>query len=340
MATLKDISQIVGVSQGTVSRVLNGDTTINVSKDTKARIKQVAEEVGYKTVLQRYDTQGVYNKKKKRIGIAQMFNMEQLQEDIYYMILKNYIDTACFNKGWVTVPLLRNESGKFIKTDDQGIDGIIAIGRFTKSEIKDFKEYTNNIVFLDSSPDEMNFYSVVINYHMAVRLALNYFKEKGHKEIAYFGAVYTYDDNKALSMDPRYYYYRNSMEIHFEFNKSLVIDCQMNSNSAYWAMNKYIKENKRPPKALFVASDVTVPGLLRSLKENGFSVPDDVSIITFNNTSLSMQADPPLDSIDVFLNKNSQTALWALEMLWAEDRLPRKIVIPCTLINRGSVKKI
>lgn len=339
MATLKDISEKCGVSQGAVSRVLNGDKTINVSRETREKILKTAIQLGYKNVQQRYYTienSGSSNK-QKRIGIAQMFDAAQLKEDIYYMILKNYVDDICFKKGWITIPLLRNEKGHFEKLDSSKLDGIICIGRFNKNEIKDFLKYTTNIVFIDSSPDEMKYNSVVVNYHRAVRLCINHLNNYGHKEIAYLGAVYTFDDKKELSMDPRFYYYRNSMSIHSTYNKELVINCEMNAKSGYEAMNKYINVKGKPPKAIFVASDVIVPGLIKALDEHNYKIPRDVSIVTFNNTSLSEYANPPLDSIEVYLQENSRSALYALDRMWDGDTFPKKIMIPCTLVERGSV---
>ena len=75
----------------------------------------------------------------------------------------------------------------------------------------------------------------------------------------------------------------------------------MNSASSYALMHQYLGEGKPLPGAIFAASDVVAPGLLRALREFGFQVPRDVGIITFNNTGLSRLAQPPLDSVEVFL---------------------------------------
>lgn len=89
--------------------------------------------------------------------------------DIYYLLMKNMLDSECFEKGWTTVPLYRDETGRFGTRREIEIDGIVAIGRFTKEEVKDFQQYTDHIVFIDSSPDEMKHYSILPNYHMSVR---------------------------------------------------------------------------------------------------------------------------------------------------------------------------
>ena len=346
MATLKEIAGMAGVSQATVSRVLNQDPSLSVTEDTRNRVLQAAKDLGYQTVQQRYQAirapeggdgqqQGAV---ERRIGIAQMFEMQQLLEDIYYMILKNVLDEICFEKRWTTVMLFRNDQGHFVKNDDLPLDGIVAIGRFTQEEIADFHRYTENIVFLDSSPDEEKYCSIVPNYHLAVRQVLDCFWRHGYRNAAYLGSVYTFGATKQLAMDPRFYYYKNSLLARDAYDPGLVIDCEMNSASSYAAMKAYLEGGKKIPDAIFAASDVVAPGLLRVLREYRLRVPEDIGIITFNNTSLSQLSEPPLSSVEVFLRENADAAVLCMELLWQKKIHPTQIIISCRLEERGSVR--
>lgn len=345
MATLKDIAGIAGVSQATVSRVLNQDPSLNVADETRERILRTAKELGYRTVQQRYQSakkpeEAINNEQEfaeKRIGIAQMFEKQQLLEDIYYMMLKNVLDEVCFEKKWATVMLFRDEQGHFVKNDELPLDGIVAIGRFTQEEIADFHCYTDNIVFLDSSPDEEKYYSIVPNYHLAIRQALRCFREHGYKTVAYLGSVYTYGDVKQLSMDPRFYYYKNSLVEKGRFDQDFVIDCEMNSQSGYEMMKQYLESGKKLPDAIFAASDAVAPGLLKALREYEIRVPEQLGIITFNNTSLSQLSEPPLTSIEVYMRENAEAAAICMELLWKKKVHPKKITISCSLVKRESV---
>lgn len=348
MATLKDIANIAQVSQATVSRVLNQDPSLNVTEETRQRIMRTARELGYRTVQQRYQAvqdlepgeRAAEENTEKRIGIAQMFEKEQLLEDIYYMILKSVLDEACFEKKWATVMLFRNVQGHFVKNDDLPLDGIVAIGRFTQSEIEDFHCYTDNIVFLDSSPDEEKYSSIVPNYHLAIQQALNCFWNHGYRNVAYLGSVYTYGNTKQLSMDPRFYYYKNSLLERNLFVQEYVIDCEMNARSSYEVMKAYLESGKQLPEALFAASDAVAPGLLKALHEYGIRIPEDLGIITFNNTSFSQFAEPPLSSVEVYMRENAEAAVLCMELLWQNKLHPKKITISCSLQERDSVKQI
>ena len=345
MATLKDIANKANVSQATVSRVLNRDETLNVSVQTRERIFHIAAELGYKTIVQRYGKENEIRESEKitaRIGIAQMLDVAQLQEDVYYLVLKNIIEQQCFAKQWNTVTLLRDSRGRFIKYDDKEIDGVIAIGRFSENEIESFKEFTDNIVFVDSSPDETKYFSIVPNYHLAIRQVFEQFIEKGHTQIGFIGAVNTLGNHKELTMDPRFYWYNHKMRSHGWFEEDYIIDCEMNSGSGYEKVKAYLESEKKRPTAFFIASDVIIPGMQRAFAEKGIYIPEDVSIISFNNTSISEFANPALSSIEVFMSENAKSAISSMESIWQNEGVcyPRRIVVPCKLIERDSVKRV
>lgn len=349
MATLKDIAERAKVSQATVSRVLNGDPTLNVTDETRQKVLNSARELGYKTIKQRYRNmadldadpeKGEWQEtnRERRIGVAQMFEIQELQEDIYYLMLKNFLDEVVFENKWMTVPLYRNEEKRFVKHDELPLDGIIAIGRFTQEEIKGFHDYTENIVFLDSSPDEQKYYSIVPNYHLAIRQVLNHIYEHGNRTIAYLGSVYTYGDQKELTMDPRFYYYKNTLLEKGEFRDEFVMDCEMNARSGYAVMCRYLEEEKDMPDVIFAASDAVVPGLMKALREKGINVPEQISVVSFNNTNFSEFADPPITSIETHMRESAESAVICMELMWKNKTQPKKIIVPCSLIDRGSVK--
>lgn len=235
--------------------------------------------------------------------------------------------------------LYRNEQKKFVTNNDQPLDGIIAIGRFSPSEIEDFHAYTDNIVFLDSSPDDLKYYSIIPNYHLAIQIMFRNFERKGRKRIAYLGSIYTYGDRKDLTMDPRFYYYKNWLMNRERYEESLVIDCEMNSRSSYEKMREYLASHETDayPDAVFVASDAAAPGLLKALGEAGIQIPEQMGIITFNNTSFSEFANPPLASIEVFMGESVNATVMCMEQMWKGAGMPLKITVPCNMVERDSI---
>ena len=195
MATLKQIADEVGVSVGTVSRVLNNDITISVSDETKIKIFNVAEEMQYKTLKQRKIDSKPKSLNKIRIGIVEMYEPSEQLEDPYYLLLRSVVDKECFEHEIEVVNLYKSKNHyKFI--GDEDINGIIAIGKFTKEEINNLKEINENIVFLDSSPDDINYDSVKINFKLGTYMALDYLIKLGHKKIGYIGSFKTLERKK------------------------------------------------------------------------------------------------------------------------------------------------
>lgn len=345
MATLKDIAEKAGVSSATVSRILNEDSNLSVTPATRKKVKDIARELNYKTVTQRMKKNNIGNgndaegEKGKRIGIVQMFEVQEQLDDIYYIMLKSILDEECFSRGWITVTLSRDATGKFIKNDDNLLDGLIAIGRFTHSEVLNFEEYTDNIVFLDSTPNPLKYYSIVPNYQLAIQQVLTYCEKNNCHFVGYLGSKYTFDDEKNMALDSRFYYYQIAMNSRKLYKESYVIDCPMNAKGGYQAMKTYLQSGGKLPDAIFVASDAVAPGALKALQEAGVSVPKDIGIVSFNNTNFSEFANPPLSSVEVNLRENAKSAIFCMQFLWNGFRSPKKIVVPCELIDRNSVGK-
>ena len=74
-----------------------------------------------------------------------------------------------------------------------------------------------------------------------------------------------------------------------------------------------------------------------ALRERGLRVPEDISIVTFNNTVLSEYSDPPLTSIELFMRENVRAAAFCMQLLWQGNVRGKRIVVPCELVSRGSV---
>ncbi len=336
MATLKDIAQKVNLSISTISRVLSQDETIIVSDDTRQAIIEAAQSLNYIPLCKKTRKKEAVTTK---IGIALMFETDMLTEDIYYLVMKNAVEELNFAADNEIVLLFRNEQGDFTPSHEVKLNGIFAIGRFSVSEIKSMERLTKNIVFMDSAPDEGKYCSVVPNYALGVKKALDYFIEKGHKEIGFLGSKKTMSSLKIFEPDPRFLFFQQYLtQKEFSLNPNYLLDCEMNSLSSYQVMKESLK-TKKYPTALFVSSDVTANGLIRALLETGLKVPKDISIITFNNTSISENLE--LDSIGVNIKANAKAALNLINHMLSDDVfVPQKITVSCYLTNRKSVKNV
>lgn len=336
MATLKEIANTVGVSVGTVSRVLNNDVTISVSDETKIKIFEIAEEMEYKTLKQRKNI----NKVKTniiRVGIVEMYNHSEQLQDPYYLLLRSVVDKECFDSQIEVVNIYKSDDEyKFISEEE--IDGIIAIGKFSKTEISMLSKISDNLVFLDSSPDDQNFDSVNINFKLGTYKALDYLLELGHTEIGYIGSYKTLDDFKQKNMDNRLKYYTEYMKEKGLYQKENILDTnEMTAMAGYEVIKEFIRKGTKMPTAFFVGTDTIATGVLKALYENDIRVPDDISIIGFNDLIASQYTIPPLTTVRVHIEHLANACVdLILEKITKNRRYKKKVIIPSELVIRES----
>lgn len=338
MATLKDIAAATGISVSTISRVLNQDDTISVSPQTAQRIADTAQRLGYIPTRRRAKADGHRAAEGLKMGIAQMFEPDQVQQDPYYLYMKNEIEKACFEQGIQTTALFRDGEGLFQVSGGGALDGLFAIGSFTPEEIRSFERLTPHIVFVDSTPNSEKYYAVVPNFHLGLRQALNRLLESGHKRIGFLGSHYTLQRAHDLLLDTRLYYFHNILRSAGLYDERLVLDCGMTSPDAYRVLSEALGRGNPLPDALFLSSDAMAPGALRALDEAGVRIPADMSIIAFNDTLLSQNSTPPLSSVRVLQHELAVAAMHAMRMCREHHPYPFKTVVPTLYIERGSVQ--
>lgn len=338
MATLKDIAADTGISVSTISRVLNRDETISVTAQTQQKIFDAAKRLGYTPSRGRARTET--GAAVRKMGIAQMFEMQQVLEDPYYLYMKTALEQVCFAKGIETTNLFRDERGEFVCQGDSALDGIFAIGSFTPQEIRSFEKYTKRVVFVDSAPDDERYFATVPNFHLGLRQALRRFLEAGHRRIGFIGSHYTLQETRDLKLDSRLYYFRNILQDHGLYDEQYVLDSEMNSASGYEVLSRALERWQTPPTALFISSDAIAHGVLRALENRGLRVPQDISLIAFNDTPLSQNSAPPLSSVRVLQHELAVAALAAMELCSSGAQYPFKTVVPCVYIERESVAPV
>lgn len=336
MATLKDIAKATGISISTISRVLNRDETISVTPQTAEKIFAAAKALDYVPARSRAKAEGAAP--IRRMGIAQMLEMEQILADPYYLYLKSALEKQCFSKGIETTNLFRDNAGHFRCQRDSELDGVFAIGSFTRQEIDDFHRYSRHVVFVDSAPDDERYFAAVPNIHLGVHQALHRLLEAGHRRIGFIGSQYTFQEEKNLRLDGRFYYFRNILQELGIYDPTYVLDCATDAAAGFAAITQALSLWQTPPTALFIASDAIANSVLRALEQGGVSVPGAMSLVAFNDTPLSCNTTPPLSSVRVLQQEMAAAACVAMEASLGGSAYPFKTVVPCVYVERESVR--
>ncbi|MGE6256557.1 LacI family DNA-binding transcriptional regulator [Heyndrickxia sporothermodurans] len=327
MATIKDIAEKAGVSIATVSRVLNYDPTLSVGDDTKKRIFEVAEELSYKKRLSRKPN-------TSKIAIIHWYTEQEELNDLYYMSIRLGIENRCQAHDIHLLKFFQNNIDE-IKNED--LQGIIAIGKFSLKQVKDLSAITNNIVFVDSSPDEDQFDSIVINFEKASEKILQYFIEKGHKNIGFIGGREIYKDATAKIEDPREQFFKKYMKSKDLLKERYMYIGSFSVGSGHNLMRKAIEEHgENLPTAFFAANDSIAVGCLRALLDSNIAVPERVNIIGINDISIAKYVYPSLSTVKVHTELMGETAVDTLLERISGRQVAKKIYISTELIHRES----
>jgi LacI family transcriptional regulator len=333
MVTIKEIAKLAGVSIATVSRVLNQDASLNVADETRRKIQEIAVELGYKTVKQR--TRNIFNKIK--IGVIHWYSQNEELGDPYYLLIAMGIEKECFSKQIEMVTIFKN-GDRYITSDLNDLDGVIAIGKFSKQHVKEFSAYSNNIVFVDFSPNEKQYDSIVVDFRKALNEVLEYLSGKGHNRIGYVGGVEYVGEHKELIEDERLTTYKEFMKKHNAYDPKLVYLGKFTSEDGHNLMKEAIEVGNMPT-AYFIASDSMAIGAVQALHEANIHIPNDISIISFNDIPTSKYLAPSLSTVKVYTEFMGATAVQLLlERINDGREIPKKVIIPSELIIRESCK--
>ena len=337
MATIKEIANAAGVSISTVSRILNLDKTLNVSEETRIKVLGIAEEMNYITIKERK------NKLKNHIiGIICSFNELKELNDPYFLSIRMAIEKKCIedNIGFKSLYF-----SKILKDDTdiyKDLDGIIAIGIFESNEIKKLTELSNNIIFIDSSPEEWEFDSIVVDLKYGAKKALEYLYSLGHKNIGYIGAKVIPHNSDVGSelINYREATYKKFMNDINNYKDEWIFKGNFTLEDGYILMKEALKL-KEIPSAFFIASDPMAIGAYKAIQEEGYNIPNDISIVGFDDIATAQYLSPSLTTVKVFTDYMGETALDTLMERIKETReLSKKIVLPVKLIIRDSCKAI
>ena len=186
------------------------------------------------------------------------------------------------------------------------------------------------LMFLDTS--------INIDFQQAVTEALDYLYDLGHRKIAYLGGKEVLADN-SVYFEERKDTFINFCQEHSINHESFIYEGDYSAESGY-NMTKQMIADGDLPTAIFSASDPLAIGAMRALYENGYKIPDDISIIGFDDISVASFSNPPLTTIHTPAEFMGEYAAHYILLRTKEDSLnqqtPIRLTLPCNLIVRNS----
>ena len=336
---IKDIAEKAHVSPATVSLVLNNKQ--GVGQKTRDKILKLSKSMDYRGPISR---QGLDTNIDSIcfLHIACHGHIVNRDHDVF---IADYIEgmsqKAKENNFSLKIITIKSASIEEIIKSVNYIEnaGLIVLG--TELSFKDVKAFMNiekPIVFIDNYYKYLNFDFVDMNNNDSVEKIIQYFIDNGHTKIGMItGSIST--PNFKLREEA---FLSSMMHHHLKLNKRFLHKVDSTFSGAYLDIKKILNSKVDLPTAFFCTNDIIACGCLKGFSEKGIRVPEDVSIIGFDNLPISATTTPELTTIDV-----SKVRMGRMAVQLLSDRVskittepPVKVLIGGKLIKRNSVSKL
>ena len=326
MATIKDIAQKAGVSPATVSRVLNYDPDLSVIKETEQKVFEIAEALNY-----------TKHKNKRResavLRLVQWYDSEEELADLYYLAIRLGIEKRAEE---LNIRLIKEQLSELSDTETQGT---IAVGKFDQAQMKQLKKLNEELLFVDFDGLALGINSLVVDFSQGVQLIIDQFIKEKHERIGILsGMEYTKGSRHEID-DPRFLVFREYLTRLKLYNEADHLQGAFTIEGGYTAMKTYLESHTDYPTAFFASSDALAIGAMRAIQGHGLRIPEDISVIGFNDVSVAKYVTPALTTVKVYTEWMGELAVSTiLELIQEKAPVPRKITVGTELILRESTR--
>ncbi|MCI0399606.1 MAG: LacI family transcriptional regulator [Chloroflexi bacterium] len=334
--TQADVARLAGVSQAMVSYVLNDNSNISVPPETRQRILDAIEELGY---MPNKVARSLRTRKTKTIACV-VPDITNPFHTVFARGIQDVVERHGYDLILYNTDRIPHKERASLRLLQQGrVDGIIMTALHLTAE--DFLPLLRlNIPVVVQGPNVMPLQvegfpldSVHVNDVAAARAAVSYLIERGHRRIGLIAGQKDTPPRRQRELG----YWQTLAEYGLAVDEKLIQDGDFREEGGYQGMRALLALSPRPT-AVFAASDLMAVGALVAIKEAGLKAPDDVAVVGFDDIPIAKLISPALTTIAQFEDKLGQRSA---EMLF--DRLNgtapeegRREEMPYQLVVRDS----
>ena len=332
--TMTDIAKEAGVSLATVSYIINKRSDQTIAPETIRKVKEAIDKLGY---VPNFSARALASSRSMLLGlvIPQTEKEEKMMfSNTFYGEFLSSFEFEARKRGYNILISGKDIDTSYVKIAKQRcLDGVVAVGLQHSSELDELVNSGIPLVLVDSYIDTDKAGCINLSDREGGRLATSYLRTKGHERIA---LVTGYTNEKGVNSE-RFNGYRDAMES--KYDPELVYSGTV-SYSFGLRIGEEIAEKRNGISAVFATADILAIGVINGLKKKGARVPEDVSVVGFDDGMLSMLSDPGLTTIHQDVDKK---AVLAAEMIISrvekKDGFNESIVLPVSITERSSVTK-
>lgn len=330
--TIKDIAKKANTSVSTVSKALNNKK--DISDAVKNKIQKIAIEMGYnknilasRLVSKKSNTIGVFflsrfkEKRKSESAANKYINtmLDEIQNKGYDLILFSINSDITQNKSYIEL------------CKERQVEGAIFIG-FQDDDpyISEIESSKIPIVMIERSSNGNRVSSIKFDNKEGITQALEYLTSLNHTKIAFIRG-----ETKSEPAQERFQYYKEFMRKKDIYNENLVYEGDYTLKEGY-NLGLLISKYKQKPTAVLSSNDLMAIGLMKAFNEKDILIPDDISVIGYDNFEISKYTTPRLTTISQDFNLVATTAIKLILDMIKNNADSQNIVITQNIIKRES----
>jgi len=331
-ATIKDIAQAAGVSPMTVSNVING----RKAKATPETVKKIRSAIAELNYTPNMSARSLVSKTSKLVGVIIPFTENQNQlllDNPFYAEMISGIESALRANGYYMMLSGTDEANVNLDPlSHWNVDALILLGVYREGFYEHLKTLDLPTLLVDSYITDSHFYHLRLDDELAAYKASKYLLLKNHKRIALVTGVIRANG----VIERRLAGYRRALfEAGVEFDPKLVFSGSVSFGWGSAAADEIIK--KPEITAAFCTADLIAAGLMAGLHKNGRRIPQDISVIGFDNLSISKMIYPALTTINQEILKKGELAGDLIAAILAKKQTQRQTLTDVRIIERNSV---
>lgn len=333
--TIKDVAKRAQVSPSTVSRVISGSP--DISEKTKEKVQIIIEDMGYHINL---NARGLVEQSNKTIGIVMKHSTNEMFHSSFFSDVLLGINELCRKRGYQISLIAGNTEEEIFldtknKVKSKQIDGIIVPYSKSNDRVVPFLVESEFPFVMIGRPtnDTKDIVYVDNDNIQAAKDATNYLIKKGHRKIAYIGDDPSYEVAKSRMGGFKQAMNEHQLKVPKEYTDFIKFDPEIGKK----IIDRLLKL-QCPPTAIVVTDDFNALIAISAIRDMGYTIPNDISIISFNNSIISQVTSPSLTSVDVQVYQlGYESARCVLEEINESSKVKRSVIIPTLIHERSSV---
>jgi LacI family transcriptional regulator len=326
--TIGELAKLAGVSKTTVSRVINNKPDVDPA--TREKINSLIEQYGFQPNA---FAKAISLKQSNHIGLLIPHKAEYIFSNPFYTEVMRGVSTTVDEKGYYLVMCYAHEVNYMDIYRQKRVDGFILLspGSFHKQIIESLNMGGVPFVSTARIAAEPTMTYVDVDNFAGASMLMEHLISLGHRRIAFIGKPTLQSSQDRLSA------YQAALEqagIPYESELALVTDTSsVESGHAY---TLHLLQSKWPPTAIFLANDVMAIGAINAAHESGLRVPEDISIVGFDDIPFSNYTNPPLTTVHQPAYEKGVRAAELLINLLETQEIQESVILPMQMIVRKS----